>query len=120
MQDEFDFLIERQRFKRGVFNGRIGGADQRVAVPRNGKHDAPIAGVGHHDRVVAGQKFALENQMDSLAGRDDVGRVGIGHLADGVSECARRIDDDGRVEVERDSGFDIDDGGAVDEAVSPF
>ena len=54
----------------GVVDRRIGGADQRVAVPGNGEHHAAVAGVRHHDGAVAGQKRAVEDQMNALAGRD--------------------------------------------------
>ena len=70
LQDELDLLLQRHRLQRGLRNRRVGGAHHRVAVPRDGEHHAPVAGVRHHDGVVAGQERSVEHQVDALAGRD--------------------------------------------------
>ena len=71
-QHEFDFLIEGDGFQRCLFHRRIGRADQRVAMPGNGEHDAPIFGVRHQDGIVARQKRAVQHQMRALARRDEL------------------------------------------------
>ena len=57
--------LERRRVDR-----RVGRADQRVAVPRDREQHAAVAGVRHHDRAVARQERAIEDEMNALARRD--------------------------------------------------
>ena len=82
LQDKVDLLLHRDGFERGLRHRRIGGADNGVAMPRDGEHDAAVAGVRHHDGVIARQEPAVENQVDALAGSDDGRDGGVGHTAD--------------------------------------
>ncbi len=90
---------------------RVGGADERMAVPGDGEHDAAVAGVRHHDGGVAGQEGAVEDEVGALAGRDHRRRIGIGQTAHGIGEGAGGIDDDFRLrgEIARRSRASCDD-----------
>ena len=74
--------------------GRVGGADERVAVPRDREHHAAVAGVRHHDGALAGEKRRVEDEMHALAGRDGGLGRGVGHAAHGVAERAGGVDHD--------------------------
>jgi hypothetical protein len=41
-----------------------------MLMPRDGEHDAAIAGVRHHDGAGSRQEGTVEDKMDTLAGRD--------------------------------------------------
>ena len=73
----------------GVGDRRVGRADQRVPVPRDGEHHAAVARVRHHDGAVAGQERLREHEVDALARRDQRRRVGLGQPAHAVGERAR-------------------------------
>ena len=88
-EHELDFPLLRHRLERGLVDRRVGGADQRVAVPGNGEHHAAVAGVRDHDGAVAGQKGAVEHQVDALAGSDDGLHRGVRHAAQIVGERSR-------------------------------
>ena len=68
---------------------RIRRAHYRVPVPGDGEHYAPVARVGHHDGALARQKGTIENQVDSLAGRDQGRSPRLGHRPDLIRETDR-------------------------------
>ena len=77
----------------GSANRRVGGADQRVAVPGDGEHHAAVARVRHHDGAPARQERPVEHEVDALARRDHRRGRRIGQAAHAVREGARRVDD---------------------------
>ena len=91
-EDEVDFVIQRPRLEGGGRDGRVGGPDHDVVPPRNGKHHAAVAGVGHHDCRGPGEEAALEHEVHSLAGRDHGQGPGVIGTAEFVAECTRGID----------------------------
>ena len=108
---------QRPRLERWRRNRRVGGADERVTVPRNREHHAAVRRVRHHDRRVGRQKGVVEHQMNALARRDQRLRVGLGQPAHRVGECAGRIDDHARRDRPLAPGLLIGRDDAVDEAV---
>ena len=95
LQNELDLLLHGatgSSERRG--DRRIGGADQRMAMPGNGEHHAAIAGVRHHDGAIAGQKRAVEHQVHSLARRDHRRSRSDPPAGGRIAEGAGRIDHD--------------------------
>ncbi len=74
------FLFFRQRARLGGFgfDRYVGGADEERVVPGNGKEDAAIGRLGNHERGIAGQKGARQNEMRSLAdGQERIARAAV-------------------------------------------
>ena len=117
LEDEVDLPVERPWLEGGRVDRRVGRTDQRVLVPRDGEHHAPVARVRHHDRAVARQERPIEHEMDALARRDQRRRVRLGEMADAVTERAGGVDHHRRVDLERVTGFEIASHETVNEAV---
>ena len=92
-EHELDFFVEGDGFEGGLGNGGFGGADEGVAVPRDGEHHPAVAGVGDHDGGIAGEERAIENEESALAGGDEGGGGGVVEVANGVGESACGVDD---------------------------
>ena len=67
-----------------------------MTMPGNDEENPPIAGTRHHQRRIAGQKAAVEDQMDTLAGDQQRFCLWVIHTTNGVGEYARGIDHDAR------------------------
>ena len=66
VQDEADFLFGRLRVFLGSRSRNVGGANQRMTVPRNHKQHPPIVGVRHHDGRIAWLEGTVEHHMHPL------------------------------------------------------
>ena len=77
-------------------------------MPGDGEHHAAVAGVRHHDGVIARQKLAGKHQVNALAGGDHRFRLRIRHATDVVGEGSGGVDDDLGVDLELAAAFEID------------
>ncbi len=91
VENELDLFLEGKRVIGRFLNRRIGRAHHRVLMPGDGKQHPAVAGVRHHDGGVAAQKLPLEDQVDTLAGRDHAVHLRLCQPAHFVGEDARCI-----------------------------
>jgi len=119
-EDEVDLLTRRVRLQHRLRNSRVGGAYQRVAVPRDGEHHAPIARVRHHDRSITGQKLPRQHDVHTLARRDDRLRCPIVHPAQLIAKRAGCVDDRAGAKRVRRAAFLVAKAEAVDETAAVF
>ena len=67
LQDELDLLLEGDGLQRRFVDGRVGGADERVAMPRDREHHAAVAGVRDHDGAL-GRQETTHRRRDARPG----------------------------------------------------
>lgn len=106
LHEEGDFVWQGAGLEGGVVDGGVCGADDDAAVPGDGEEDAAVVGARDHDGGVAGEELAGEDEVDALAGGDDVFAGGVVHVADGIDEDAGGIDDGAGADFELAAGFD--------------
>ena len=102
------------RFEGRPVDWRVSGAGDGMSVPGNDEEYAAIAGFGNHEGGVAFEEAAVKDEMDALAGDHHWLDGGIGHLADGISQDARRVDDDSGLDAEFMACFGVAGGNTVD------
>ena len=69
LQDEVHLLRKGAGLARQVVARRVGGAEDGLAEPGHGEHHAAVLGLGHQQRVVAGQEAAVDDEVHTLARR---------------------------------------------------
>ena len=100
VQDELDFLFQRQRLVGRVLDQGVGGAHHHLAMPGHGKQHAAVRCLGHHQGVFAGQELAVQHQVDALAGQDGGLVVRLVHPQDGIGKHAGGVDHALRLHLE--------------------
>lgn len=106
LHEEGDFIWQGAGLEGDVVDGGVCGADDDAAVPGDGEEDAAVVGLGDHDGGVSGEELAGEDEVDALAGGDDVFGLGVVHVADGIDEDAGGIDDAMGADFVLAAGFD--------------
>ena len=96
LQHERHLALERPRLEHRGLDRGVGRADDRMSVPRNGEHHPAVLGVRHHDGGVAREKRAVEDQVDTLARRDDRCGCRVRQPPHVVGERTSGVDDDAR------------------------
>ena len=99
-EDEVDFLLQRARLQRRRGHGRVGGAEDELAMPRDGEEHAAVLRFRNEQRRVAGLKTPVDHEVNPLARREHRRRAGLVHPPDAVGKDAGRIDDGGGLEAE--------------------
>ena len=113
----FDLGDERAWFEGDFANRRVGRSDQRAVVPRNREKHPTVIGARNQEGAVSGQKRTVQNDVGSLAGSDDPGRVRIVHSAENIGENAGGIDDDTGADGQSLPALQVAHHGAADPAV---
>ena len=83
-----DLLVQRTRLDRQIVGRRVGRADQDVVVPGDREEDAAVIGARNQEGRVARHERSVEDQMGTLAERQE--RRGTGrHRA--AARCRRTL-----------------------------
>ncbi len=110
-EDELHFFMERRRLAGQVVARRVGRAEDGLAQPGHREQHAAVGRLRHHQRMRAGQKGAVDDEVHALARRHHrLGRRSIRiavHVAHGIHPHARGIHHAARAQLEAFPAFGV-------------
>ena len=106
-EQEVDLFRKRNGLAREVRHRCVRGADEHAVVPRDGKEDATVAGLGDHQRAFARQESAGQHHVRALARGERGCGGGFVEAADPVGKHTGGIEHDAGVQLKSIPGFSV-------------